>query len=142
MPQQFEEAGLRFTFPDDWTIERESDEDSLSLTLQGPGTAFMMISQDTSSPDPDEMLASSLEALEAEYEYMEVEERVDSFAELPAFGHDVHFIVLDLPNTCCVRTFTTDNATYMILWQATDTDMEQLEETFEGICQSIELINN
>ncbi len=139
MTKQFDEAGLRFSYPEDWKLETEGTDDFLSVTLDGPGTAFVLINQDKTSPEPEEMLASSLEALRVEYQDIEVEDRLDSVAGIPAFGHDIHFTVLDLTNTCCVRSFADDEATYMVLWQATDTDMGDVQEAFEQIYRSIEL---
>src|SRR5436190_19870350 len=105
MPGQFDDGGVRFLFPENWRLEREDTGEGWTVSVQSPGTAFLLITVNTDLPSPDAMLATALAALQAEYKDLEFEDCIDSIAGLPAIGHDMRFISLDLTNTCWTRCF-------------------------------------
>src|SRR5271163_4162407 len=104
MAAQFDHGGIRFLYPENWRMEREDNADGWTVSVQSPQTAFLLLTVDEELPGTDEMLAATLEAMKADYPDLEVEDCVDSVAGLPAVGHNIRFISLDLTNTCWTRS--------------------------------------
>jgi hypothetical protein len=52
--QTFDAHGVRFNYPDDWTLTHDHGEDSLTVNLQTPGTAFWSLTLLTECPPVDE----------------------------------------------------------------------------------------
>src|SRR4051794_9984327 len=103
MASQFEEDGIRFCYPENWRLEREDSEEGWTVSVQSPGTAFLMLCLRRDLPTPDSMLGSVLTAMKDDYPELEAEDRVETLAGQPAVGHDIRFFSLDLTNTCWTR---------------------------------------
>ena len=84
MPGQFDDGGIRFKYPDNWRLEREANETGWTVSLQSPGTAFVMLCLRQDLPTPAEMAETALAAFKEEYEELEAEECLDSLAGQPA----------------------------------------------------------
>ena len=139
MPAKFDDAGIRFQYPENWRLEREESEEGWTVSLQSPSTAFMLLTVNQDDPSPDEMLATTLEALRSDYPDLEFDDCVDSLAGQPAVGHDIRFTSLDLTNTCWTRSFYTAEGTILVLWQVNDLELEQAEPVLRAICSSFEV---
>ena len=139
MVGQFDEQGIHFRYPETWNLEREETESGWTVYLQSPSTAFLLLSYDEEMPNPEEILEATLEALRSDYPDLEVYDRVESVAGQMAVGHDIQFTSLDLTNSCWTRSFCTDNATVLLLWQANDLDLEEAEPVFQAIRASLEV---
>src|SRR4051794_9878877 len=100
---QFDESGIRFQYPENWQLEREEHENGWTVSVQSPETAFLLISINGDCPDAGEMTDTVLEAMRGDYADLEADECVDSLAGQPAVGHEMHFMSLDLTNTCWTR---------------------------------------
>jgi hypothetical protein len=139
MVAQFEDGGIRFKYPENWTLEREDNENGWTISLQSPETAFLMLSLREDMPTTDQLADSALAALREEYPELEADERIDSLAGQPAVGHDIRFFSLDLTNTCCTRSFYTAQGTILLLCQFNDLELEKNEPVLRAICASLEL---
>jgi len=139
MPGQFDDGGVRFLFPENWRLEREDTGEGWTVSVQSPGTAFLLITVNTDLPSPDAMLATALAALQAEYKDLEFEDSIDSIAGLPAIGHDIRFIALDLTNTCWTRCFYGAGGTVLVLCQCNDLESELNEPVLRAMCKSLEV---
>src|SRR2546428_4591597 len=80
MVAQFEEAGIRFKYPENWRLEREENESGWTVSVHSPETAFLMLCLREDMPRTDEMAETALEALREEYPDLEAEDCVDSLA--------------------------------------------------------------
>ena len=98
MAEQFEQNGIRFSYPENWRLEREENETGWTVLVQSPETAFLVVSLDTGMPEIETMAQTALDALRGEYEDLEADDCVESVAGQPAVGHDVRFFSLDLTN--------------------------------------------
>lgn len=136
---QFEEHGIRFSYPANWRLEREESDCGWTVSLQSPGTAFLLVSADEEMPHPEEMLRATVEAMRSEYPDLEIEDHVDTLAGQPAVGHNMQFTSFDLTNTCYVRSFYAGGATLLVFWQAADLDLEESEPVLRAICASLEV---
>jgi hypothetical protein len=136
---EFADGGIRFLYPDTWTLEREENEDGWTVSVQSPGTAFLMVCLREDTPAMDEMADAALEALREDYPELEADDCIDSVAGQPAIGHIVRFFSLDLTNTCWTRSFYTSHGTVLVLWQVNDLELEQSEPVLKAICASFEV---
>src|SRR5579884_895541 len=125
MAAQFDDDGIRFRYPDNWTLERDDTETGWTVSLQSPGTAFMMVCLREDMPSNDQLAEAALEALREDYPELEAEDCVETVAGQPAVGHDIRFFSLDLTNTCWTRSFYSDQGTVLLLCQTSDLELEE-----------------
>lgn len=136
---EFHEDGIGFHYPDNWTLQREQTDDGWTVSVQSPQTAFFLVTYDPDMPEQGHMAETALEALRAEYPDLEADERVETLAGQPAVGHDLRFFSLDLTNTCCTRSFYGAGGTILVLWQANDLELDEVEPIFQAMCASLHL---
>lgn len=139
MPATFDEDGIRFHYPESWRLERTDEDVGWTVTLSGPGTAFLLLSYRTDLPTAEEMADTALEALREDYPDLESDERIDTLAGQRAFGHDVRFFSLDLTNTCWLRAVYSGGGTLLVLCQTTDGELATHEPVLRAICASMEI---
>jgi hypothetical protein len=139
MPAAFDEGGIRFQYPDNWKLEREDSDTGWTVSLQSPGTAFVMVCLREDLPSTDELAEAALDALREEYPELEADDRTESIAGQPAVGHDIRFFSLDLTNTCWTRSFYTPGGTVLVMCQTSDLDLEKNEPVLRAICASLEV---
>ena len=106
---------------------------------RSPGPAFLLLTVDQNDPSPEEMLATAREALQADYPDLEVEDCIDTLAGLPAVGHNMRFISLDLTNTCWTRSFYSEAGTVMVLCQCSDLESDVNEPVLRAMCASLKV---
>jgi hypothetical protein len=141
MVAQFDEAGIRFKYPENWRLEREENESGWTVSVHSPETAFLMLCLREDMPRTDEMAETALEALREEYPDLEAEDCVDSLAGQPAIGHDIRFFSFDLTNTCWTRSFYSTQGTVLLLCQFNDLETDRNEPVLRAICASLEVEN-
>jgi hypothetical protein len=139
MAAQFDEGGIRFRYPENWRLEREETDNGWTVSVQSPGTAFMMVSLFQDWPSTDRVAEITLETMREDYPELEADDRVDSLAGQPAVGHDIRFFSLDLTNTCWTRSFYGPQGTVAVLCQATDVELETTEPILRAMCASLEV---
>lgn len=139
MSALFERDGIRFRYPENWQLEREDSEHGWTVSVYGPGTAFLLLSCDQDMPENERMAESALEALREEYPDLEADPCVDSVAGQPALGHDIRFFSLDLTNTCWTRSFYSPRGTVLVMWQVNDLELDTTEAVLRAICASLKL---
>src|ERR1043165_3387622 len=133
----YDSDGIRFQYPDNWTMAREEAEGGWTVSVQSPDTAFFILTFDQNMPEIDEVAQTVLDALRADYPDLEAEDAIESLAGQPAFGHDIRFFSFDLTNTCHTRSFYADSGTVLMMWQANDLELESVEPIFRAMCASL-----
>ena len=141
MIAEFHDGGISFRYPETWRLEREETDQGWTVSLQSPGTAFMMVCLREDMPSTDHLADAALAALSEDYPELEADECVDSVAGQPAVGHDIQFFSLDLTNTSWTRSFYTSRGTVLVLCQTNDLEMEKNEPVLRAICASLELVD-
>ncbi len=136
---EFSDGGIRFQYPENWTLERENNDSGWTVSVQSPGTAFLMVCLREDTPAIDEVADAALAALQEDYPELEYEQCIDSVAGQPAVGHVMRFFSLDLTNTCWTRCFYSAEGTLLVLWQANDLELEQTEPVLKAICSSFKV---
>jgi hypothetical protein len=139
MVKHFSEDLISFSYPDTWTLEREESDDGWTVSLQSPGTAFLLLSCNTSMPTTEEMAETTLEALRADYPSLEADARIDTLAGQMAIGHDIQFFSFDLTNTCWTRSIYSEAGTLLLLCQVNDLELEEYEQPLRAICASLQV---
>jgi hypothetical protein len=137
MAALYEQGGIRFHYPENWTVDREENDAGWTVSVQSPGTAFLLLSYREDVPAPEDMLDSALEALREEYPTLEVEECVDTVAGQMAVGHNIQFFSLDLTNSCWTRSFYGIDGTLLLFCQTNDLEPEKNEMVLRAICASL-----
>jgi hypothetical protein len=137
MNKQFNEAGVSFRYPDNWTLEREDVEHGWAVSLQSPDTAFLIISCDEEMPEPEQVAEAVLEDLRSTYPELDAEPCIDTVAGQMAVGHNIQFISFDLTNTCWTRSFYSDSGTVLVMCQSNDLEMAESEPVLRAICASL-----
>ena len=139
MVKQFDEDGVSFRYPDDWTLEREETESGWTASLQSKETAFLVVTLDRGMPEPERMAAAALEALKSEYPGLDADAAVDLLAGEMAVGHDIAFFSFDLPNTAWTRSLYCGAGTLLLYWQANDLELPATEPVLKAICASLKV---
>lgn len=137
MVAEFHDGGLRFRYPENWQLERQTTENGWTIAVQSPDTAFLMVCLREDMPPINRLADAALDALKEEYAELEADECVESLAGQPAIGHDIRFISLDLPNTCWTRSFQIARGTVLILCQMNDLELDRNEPVLRAICASM-----
>ena len=136
---QFQADGVRFQYPDTWRLTREDAETGWTVSVESPETAFFMLTFDDQMPEVGLVAQTVLDALRADYPDLEAEDALESLAGQPALGHDIRFFSLDLTNTCRTRCFYSDYGTILVMWQANDLELDQVEPVLRAMCASLRL---
>jgi hypothetical protein len=140
MAARFEESGISFQYPENWRREREEIDGGWLVTVQSPGTSFLMLCRRDDLPAPAQLADEALADLRASYPELEAEPGSSKLAGRTAMGHDVRFFLLDLTNSCWIRTFRTGDATLLVMWQVNDLEMDEYEPVMRAICTSLMVI--
>jgi len=139
MVKQFEEDGVSFRYPDDWTLERDDTENGWTASLQSKETAFLVVTLDRGMAEPEQMAQAALAALQSEYAGLEADPAVDMLAGEMSVGHDVQFFSFDLPNTAWTRSLYCGAGTLLLYWQANDLELPATEPVLRAITASLKV---
>ena len=146
MPAEFENFGISFQYPDNWSMEESpSDFDEQSpasgqgkeVAVSSPQTAFWHLCQYPGEANLESLFDEALGALRSDYKAIEVEAADEIVEGQPLKGYDVNFFYLDLTNTCWLRGFSTEDATYLLSCQAEDQEFEQVKGVFRAMLISV-----
>jgi hypothetical protein len=135
----YDDHGIRFEYPSDWSAEEADDGTVTTVSVQSPsGLAFALVSIDDSRPDPSEIADQALGAMRDEYPGLDVSPALETLGSHHAVGHDIEFISLDLTNTCTIRCFRTPRRTVMVFGQWSDSEGENAELVLRAVRHSLE----
>ena len=137
MPSVFEQSGLRFEYPDNWTIDQATAEQVEQIVVSSPNTGFWHLTKYAVGTELEPLFDEALAALRTEYPDMETEPAANELEAQLLSGFDVNFICLDLTNTCWLRGFQTSGATYLLMCQAEDREFAQVSPVFQAMLASL-----
>ncbi|MFT3881874.1 MAG: hypothetical protein QM703_19735 [Gemmatales bacterium] len=139
MPSVFDNNVVRFQYPENWQVDRQDSEEGWTVSVQSPGTAFLLISCYTERPDVKDVLQASLQAMQQDYPELESEEAAEKLAGHATKGYDITFFSLDTLNSCKLRCFRTQDATFLILSQSSSFDSETSIAVIDAIRTTLQL---
>ncbi len=138
MPAEFNRSGIRFQFPENWTLdENDARGGQSSVTVYSPAGAFWSVSRHAVSTDPKQLAEAVVQAMQEEYKDLEVSEASDSVAGRQMIGYDLDFFYLDLVVIARVRCLQTESGTYAVFCQAEDSDYDRLGAVFLAMTTSL-----
>jgi hypothetical protein len=137
VPAVYDNWGIHFLYPDNWTVDETESEGEKSVTVQSPGGAFWSITLHERQADPALLATAALEALQVEYHDSEFEAVEDQVAGQTIVGFDFSFFYLDFTNTAVIRAFQMPSASCLLLCQAEDHELEELGKVFHAITTSL-----
>jgi len=134
----YEDRGIRFQFPENWSLDEEDGLDgSVTVHVTSPSGAFWSIAIHRPEQDPEKLVTAAVEAMRAEYQELDAEAAEERIADEKLTGYDLNFICLDLTNTALVRGFQSKQNTYLVFCQAEDREYERLKLVFRAITTSL-----
>lgn len=136
MPAEFDNFGVRFQYPENWSLDVEEGAEECSISIASPVGAFWTLSIHPPGSDLATLTRTVLGVLQGEFSDLDFETVSDRLDDQPLTGYDVHFYCLDFINTAAVRAFQTSRAAYVLLYQAEDRDYERFEPIFRAITTS------
>ena len=135
----YEDHGVRFRYPADWTVETTDEDDVTTIDLQHPeGIAFVLVRTDPLQPDPEYVADVALEAMREEYPDLDDSPVLESLGEHVVTGHDVEFFALDVPNAAAIRSFRTPRRTVLVFGQWSDLGGDGMPDVVRDVFGSIE----
>jgi hypothetical protein len=136
----FDAHGVRFQYPDDWTLSHEEREESLVINLQSPGTAFWSLTLLDDAPPVEEVLEAAIVAYQEEYEEVDVYRHETALAELPTAACDLDFVYLDLVNSASLQSISLGDVTALVMYQAEGKEFDDVAADFEAVMSSLEYV--
>jgi len=139
MLETYDDHGIRFNYPSDWTLETDDDVLRTTVSVHAPdGVAFALVAIDASRPDPTAMAEQALNAMTEEYPDVDIRPVLETIGGHRAVGHDIDFLALDVPNSCSIRCFRTDRRSVLIFNQWSDLETDEIAEQMRALRASIQ----
>lgn len=137
MPANFDAFGLRFLYPDNWTVaERDEDAGDDGVTLEMPSGGFFAIELDSETTNDADSIEKAAEVILAEYPDAE-RERV-SLPDQPDLSVcDFSFFYLDMLIVSRLIAIGSEGERWIIQIQAESRDFDQNELVFAAIIKQI-----
>ncbi len=137
MPALFDKQGIRFQYPENWTIETSTALDEDGVTVFSPGGGFWSVVIRDGDDGPLEVAAVVVETMRELYDELECRPAEELVAGKELVGYDLNFYCLDLTNTAQIRAFRRNEKIYLVLFQAEDREYEQIEPVFRAMTRSL-----
>lgn len=147
MPKTHRAFGLSITYPDNWQVTEETDEEQVvGYQVQSPASAFLSVYPSAWSTTPEAAVTQAVEAIGSEYDNVESAEfrpelLTSSGALDEVHGLEMYFYYLDLLVRAKLIAFRVPGQTILVHFQAEDSEFRGLEKVFDAmlltLCQSI-----
>jgi len=138
MPLEFDRAGLRFDYPENWQID---DSDILagrkSVTVYSPSGAFWSVAIHPRGTDAATLIEGVVRTMRAEYPSADFEPVSEILDGKQLAGYDITFFYLDFLNAAQIRAFETPWATYTFFCQGEDRDFDSALPVFKAMTVSL-----
>ena len=137
MAQCYDRFDVHFEYPPDWRVEEEVSPEFVSVSVQSPGSAFLTLVVFDSPQDQRALVRQAVDAIRDEFTDIDQRRAWQTLSGHRATGHDLSFYSMDLTNACAIRSFSTDARTFLVMYQATDCDLADMQPGFDQICRSL-----
>jgi len=139
MPHTYAKLGIRFDYPENWTLDEEEARDTRNaVTVYAPDGAFWSVNvQPADEGEPAALAASVLEAMRQEYPDLDAEPVQEVIEGRELVGYEANFYCLDLTNTAQIRAAGSPFGTFVILAQAEDREYVRLAPIFQALTTSL-----
>ncbi len=138
MVATYDRHEIRFVYPENWELREEyQSAETHCVTLQSPGSGFWMLQAVQTAKSPELLAAEALRSVKQEFGDVEVVRIEEELEGIPAVGYDMLFYCLDFVVSSKVRSFASDGRSYVLLWQAEDTEFSAISPVFSAITASL-----
>jgi hypothetical protein len=138
MPAVYDRFGVKFLYPENWSITDEDDEGwPRSVTVQSRDTGFWSLHVYPAGQELKPVVKELVEAIQAEFDDIEVLPAKETIGQTPTTGVDLAFFYLDLLVEAKIRCIRTPSATIVWLYQAESREFESIEPVLQAIAVSM-----
>ncbi len=138
MQANFDQFGISFQYPDNWTLEADSVMDGeAAVSVYSPGGAFWSVTVHEPHRDPTELVAAVLETIRGMYDQVDTEDTHEAIEGHTVSGCEINFYCLDLTNTARISVIGSPRATYLVMYQAEDREFCEVERVFHAMTTSL-----
>lgn len=138
MPTSFESFGIKFLYPDNWSLaDREESDGDDGVTLELPSGGFFALEREREGALAEELIEEIADSLQEDYGDVEREEL--TLAEFPGTEKAVEFrfYYLDLLIISRLLIVSREGMTYLIQMQAESRDFDANELVFSALLKQI-----
>ncbi|MBA3314079.1 MAG: hypothetical protein M3552_09585 [Planctomycetota bacterium] len=138
--QDFEGHGIRFRYPASWTVTDESTAEKVAVTVQSDGTAFWTVAVFPDAPRPERVVESAIAAYREDYTEIDVYPvEIKTGPRGSVVTRDLEFVCLELIAAAHVESFETGGKTVLVLFQASDAELESSRPVLDAMTASLEV---
>jgi len=138
MPATFESFGIKFLYPDNWTVaHRDQEEGSDGVTFDLPTGGFFSLEREREGQLVEELIEEIADSIEQQYGDVEREELQLEDAVGNERTVEFRFYYLDLVIVSRLVILNLHDATYVIQMQAESRDFDSNELVFAAILKQI-----
>ena len=138
MPALYEHQGIRFYYPENWSlVDEELEAWPRSVTVQSAETSFFSLHVYPAGEEMGPIIDTVIDTIREVYPELEILEAKEKLGDVPAQGVDICFFFLDLLVEAKIRAVQTP--TYTLVWhyQAESREFEKMEPVFQAIATSL-----
>lgn len=138
MPAIYDNLGVRFLYPENWSIIDEEDDGwPRTVTVQSPQTGFWSLHVYPPNHKFQPVIDELVGAIQDEYGEVEVLPAEETYGDTETNGVDLAFFYLDLLVEAKIRFLQTPAATLVWLYQAESREFESMEAVFQAMAVSM-----
>jgi hypothetical protein len=138
MQANFEQFGIRFQYPDNWTLEADDLlKGQGAVSVYSPGGGFWSVTVHDPNDEPEELVDAVVDTMRSMYEEIDAEETMETIAGRPVACCEMNFYYLDLTNTATVRVIPSPKGNFLVMCQAEDREFAELEDVFAAMTASL-----
>jgi hypothetical protein len=130
--------GVRFRYPDDWDLSEQQTVNEVTVTVSSRETSFWSLTLFFDRPQPEQVLQTAMDALRDEYEDIDVYPVETALCRISNLSRDVEFVCFELINSAFLREYRTARFTALVLYQATDHELQETRSVLEGISNTLQ----
>lgn len=136
--KEFDSHGVRFRYPENWTLIDDSSDEKVEVTVQSDGTAFWTVAVFPGDVSPDRLVESAVDAYRGDYPGLDAypSETVEGPSG-PVVSREVEFVCLELIAMARVAAYRSGDRTVMTLYQAADVELESRRPVLEAMAGSL-----
>ncbi len=136
---RYEGHGVTFEFPDIWELTEDVEDKDVLLTIRADSVSFWALRILSERPRADEVIQACVDAVQDEYEDVEVLESRGMLAALPASCRELGFTCFELLNSVSFTCVRATEMTLLAWWQGTDHELTEIRVIFERMTQSVRI---
>jgi hypothetical protein len=138
MPAVYENRGIRFLYPENWSIMDEEPEGwPRSVTVQSEHTSFWSLHVYPAFQETGDVVNEVVESIREVYPDLEVLPANERYGVTDTQGVDICFFYLDLLVEAKIRCLKTPSLTLVWHYQAESREFDEMEPVFQAMATSL-----